>query len=190
MENYLSRHPEFHAVAVGALVFSDVAPSHVPPGGPDAASGTCDHILLIQRAASDSMPLLWEIPGGACDPDDESILHGMGRELWEESGLVLTAVVGRAGGDVVFFTRRGLPVCKHTFEVEVRAEAGTLPDVTLDPNEHQAYLWATEDECRAGRKGDVELKFTTKDQENCILEGFRLRNARREVVGDVGGPAL
>lgn len=95
---------------------------------------------------------------------------------------MLSAVLARAGGDIIFFTRRGQRVCKYTFEVEVHAEPGAVPDVTLDPKEHQSYLWATEDECRARRKGDVELKFTTREQEASILEGFRSRKARRDAV--------
>lgn len=82
------------------------------------------------------------------------------------------------------FSRRGRRIGKYTFEVEAAGGAGIIPDVTIDPNEHQAYLWATEDECRARRKGDVELKFTSKDQEADILEGFRRRKARREAKAD------
>lgn len=39
------------------------------------------------RLASDEDPNKWEPPGGACDDDDESILHAATRELWEEAGL-------------------------------------------------------------------------------------------------------
>ncbi|KAK1769011.1 NUDIX hydrolase domain-like protein [Phialemonium atrogriseum] len=178
VETYLSAHPEFDALAVGAIVFSTT-----PPANPEAR----DHVLLIQRAAHDSMPSRWEVPGGGCDLDDESILHGLGRELWEESGLVLTAVITQVGDGRVFFTRRGQRVCKYTFEAEVQAQDGVVPGVTLDPKEHQAYLWATEDECRARRKGDVELKFTTKDEEAAIMEAFRLRRVRRDAVAKAEG---
>ena len=45
-------------------------------------------VLLIQRPKHDSMPNRWEGPGGACDDEDPTILHGAARELWEEVGLV------------------------------------------------------------------------------------------------------
>ena len=43
----------------------------------------------------------WEVPGGAVDLEDETILHGVAREAWEESGLKVTAIgpqVGTAEG--------------------------------------------------------------------------------------------
>lgn len=186
LRTYLDAHPELDAVAVGAVVFSAF-----PTQPADTAR---DHVLLIQRAAHDSMPLRWEVPGGACDPEDKSILHGLGRELWEESGLILTAVRAQIGGVRVFFTRRNLRVGKFTFEAKIQHvqaardgnAAGTepFPAVTLDPNEHQAYLWATEDECRAHRKGSVELVFTTKEEEEAILEAFRVRRERRDAEAE------
>ncbi|KAK1471627.1 NUDIX domain-containing protein [Colletotrichum abscissum] len=60
-------------LATSALVFSP--------------STTCSKILLVQRTAHDSMPLLWETPGGGVDPDDTSLLVACARELWEETGL-------------------------------------------------------------------------------------------------------
>jgi 8-oxo-dGTP pyrophosphatase MutT (NUDIX family) len=168
LRDFLDTHPEYDAIATGALVFY-TNPEGVP------------HLLIQKRSEHDSMPGRWETPGGGCDLDDESILHGAVRELWEESGLVAEAVVARAGGEHVFFTRRGQRVSKFNFVVRVKEageqQPGLPPAVTLDPNEHQAYLWATEEECRAGRKGDVEVKFTTKGQEDAIWAGFAYQKA-------------
>ncbi|KAG9244860.1 hypothetical protein BJ878DRAFT_420486, partial [Calycina marina] len=44
-------------------------------------------ILLIKRASTDYSPDLWEPPGGSVDAEDESILHAVVREVWEETGL-------------------------------------------------------------------------------------------------------
>ncbi|KAI1085591.1 NUDIX hydrolase domain-like protein [Whalleya microplaca] len=150
---YLDAHPEFDGIAVGACVFS-----------PD------NKLLLLQRAAHDSMPLLWEIPGGACDFDDESLLHAVARELWEESRLHLNSIVNIVGDSDVFLTRRGLRMCKYSFAVVVDAY-----DVQLDPNEHKAFLWVTEEEAKARKCGNVEFKYTTKQQENVVHEAFRLK---------------
>ena len=164
LKTYLTSHEEFDAIATGALVFNSE-----------------NRLLIIQRASHDSMPNRWEIPGGGCDLDDESILHGMAREVWEESGLVVSSVgrkIGSAEGHV-FFSRRGLRICKFTFEAEVESSE----PVRLDPNEHQNHLWVTEEECqnrKAERDGTViEIKFTTPAQEADILEGFRIRNAAK-----------
>lgn len=163
VKEYLALHPEFEAIAAGALVFDSQ-----------------DRLLILQRAANDSMPDLWEVPGGACDADNESVLNGIAREVWEESGLKVSALGHLVGDGQVFFTRkRQLKVCKFTFAVEVESTEG----VKLDPDEHQNYLWVTEDECRSHQvqhEGAVfEFKFTTPTQEATILEGFRLRKVAK-----------
>ncbi|KAK2068127.1 hypothetical protein P8C59_002790 [Phyllachora maydis] len=151
------------AVATGALVFS--------------ADGR--RLLLVQRAAHDSMPLRWEVPGGACDAAaDATVLHGLARELREETGLVLRRVVRALPRPAhVFATRRGLRVAKFYFHVHVDP---AVPAVTLDPDEHVGFVWAAEDECRARSlvtpAGEtVELVFTTPEQESLVLDAFRLR---------------
>jgi 8-oxo-dGTP pyrophosphatase MutT (NUDIX family) len=143
-------------VAVGAFVFDDA-----------------DRLLLVQRAAHDSWPLCWEIPGGAVDVEDESLLHGVARELWEEAGLRARRVGELVGDGTIFATTRGLRVCSYAFFVEVEDY-----DVKLDPNEHQAFLWVTEDEARAKKCGDVHMVYTTKDRENGIMEAFRMRREK------------
>jgi 8-oxo-dGTP pyrophosphatase MutT (NUDIX family) len=175
-KEFTSARKFISAAATGALVFS-------------RATGE-DRVLLIQRAAHDSMALRWEIPGGACDPEDETMLHGLARELWEEAGLRLENVVRQVGEEHVFLTRRGLAVAKVTFEVEVETPAlagsgsESLPEVVLDPNEHARFLWATEEECRLGKvtvlhdSGEnevVDVTFTTKAQKEIVLLGFKLR---------------
>lgn len=178
---FLSTLPLISAAATGALVFS-------------RATGE-DRVLLIQRAAHDSWALRWEIPGGACDPEDETVLHGLARELWEEAGLRMKSVVRQVGKEEAFLTRRGLAVAKVTLEVEVETpppstlegaglQKEALPEVVLDPNEHVRFLWATEEECQLGRVtvlGDngeteeVDVNFTTNHQRAVILLGFKLR---------------
>ncbi len=144
-----------------------------------------DRLLIVQRAAHDSMPNLWEIPGGACDSTDKSILHGIARELFEETGLrvnELRHLVGPGDGHVVFKTsRKGLIVCKFTFEVEVES----TEVVMLDPKEHQNYLWITEEDCKEyqvmGEGNMVRFQFTTAAQQATVLEGFRLRKETRPI---------
>lgn len=74
---YLEKSPALHGICVGASVFDDAG-----------------RLLLVQRAPHDSYPLLWEVPGGAIDAEDESVLHGLARELWEETGLRARRVAG------------------------------------------------------------------------------------------------
>ncbi len=154
-ETYLSTHTgeefKYDFIATGALVFD---------------ASTPERILLIQRAAHDSMSSRWESPGGACDKEDASILHGVARELLEEAGLTAANIGPQIGGVQSFLTRTGKRIGKF---------GGGKLDVKLDPNEHQNYVWAAEEEVKARKAGGIELEFTTKDQEAVVLEAFRVR---------------
>jgi len=169
VEEHLAAHPEYEGIAAGALVFDSQ-----------------NRLLIIQRASHDSMPNRWEVPGGACDLTDETILHGIAREVFEESGLRVTNLKHQLEppyDHTVFLTStKKLRICKYTFETEVES----TEEVKLDPNEHQMYLWVSEEECRSHcvEKGGerVEIKFTHASQEGAILEGFRMR----KVVGTNG----
>lgn len=148
-------------IATGALVF-------------DSSKDT--RLLLIQRAAHDSMGSLWEIPGGGCDAEDVDILYGVARELWEETGLVAVSIGPRVGQDHIFSTRSGKMVCKFNFLVDAAKNDDGSFRIKLDPNEHQNFVWAGEEEVRAHKVGDIELKFTTSEQEAVILEAFKARS--------------
>lgn len=190
MEKYLASLQEttttpLYGLATGVVVFSK---HHTTASEP--------RVLLVQRAPTDSMPLKWEIPGGAVDAG-ETILAGAVREVREEAGLAVTRIVSlvvhdEAGGQgegidggYLIRTTRGKRIPKYTFLADVEDS----DCVRLDPEEHQDYVWATEEECRAKRAardaavegGDVvELDFTTGAQEEAILNAFVLRKHEME----------
>ncbi|KAI3320361.1 NUDIX hydrolase domain-like protein [Xylariaceae sp. AK1471] len=155
---YLKTSPTLDGLAVGAFVFDDAG-----------------RMLLVQRAAHDSMPLLWEIPGGAVDAEDESLLHSVARELWEETGLRARSMIELVGRGETFLTRHALRICKYAFIVDVEAY-----DVRLNPNEHQAFVWVTEDEAKAKQCGELDLAYTSKDQEDAILEAFSVKREKTD----------
>ncbi len=183
MREYLGKDSKLDIVATAGLVFvsAPTAAETSPADGTAPSSGT--KVLLIQRAAHDSMPLRWEIPGGGVDEEDESILHGLAREIWEESGLLVTRVVRAVGAGHTFTSSKGKKVIRYSFEVEIERPAeGGLPTVTLDPEEHADYAWVSEEECRGHRLdasearigGTTALDITSPNQEQIILEGFHL----------------
>lgn len=138
------------------------------------------HILLLQRAAHDSMPNRWELPGGAVDFEDASILHGAARELLEESGLVVTHFthVITQGPSIepgqIFRNSRGTKTfCKFTFDAEV----ADTESVKIDANEHQDFIWASEEEVRHEKTTTRAIPVTTDVTRLYILEAFRLRGA-------------
>ena len=160
----------------------DYAANHFPPPAPLIGTGALvfnttasakSLLLLIQRAASDSMPNKWEVPGGGCDDEDPSILYSVARELWEEAGLEAKHISSPVGEPHFFQTRSRRPVCKLNFLVQAQGSAndGQL-DVKLDAKEHQDFVWVTEEEVRAGRKGDLKIDFTDEGLAKTILVAF------------------
>lgn len=161
---YLSQDQKEHApkyLATGAIVFS------------------ASRVLLLQRAPGDSMPNRWETPGGACDPEDNTILHAVARELWEETKLVATSI-GPMVGQYTFNTRSGKSVQKLSFVVQVdrhddHGDSGV--EVRLQPDEHQDFLWATEEEVRACKVGAMDIPFTKPEQQAVVLDAFAVLKA-------------
>ncbi|KAF7564049.1 hypothetical protein G7046_g87 [Stylonectria norvegica] len=165
-----TKQKTWDAIACGAVVFD-------PQG----------RVLLVQRAAHDSLPNLWEVPGGAVDKEDATILFGCARELWEESGLVARHIAGVTSEGpglapgTVFPNRNGTRFfCKFSFVVEV--DEGP---VRLDPNEHQDWVWATEEEVTAEVQAGRKIPLTHPQMTRLVLEAFRLRRVKSDGVDEV-----
>ena len=185
---YLQKNSAFTNLAVGACILARTADHQSSPSPP--------RLLLVQRAATErGFPNLWEIPGGSAEEDDPTILHSVAREVFEETGLRLTRFVRAVGDGIQFTTGRQKTWMKLTFEIEVqedlcRAVNGTaggqcLSDaastliyeglgdglVKLDPAEHQAFKWVTEDELKLWGPG----KIVTEEQRQMMLQAFEVQ---------------
>ncbi|KAF2684532.1 hypothetical protein K458DRAFT_418096 [Lentithecium fluviatile CBS 122367] len=157
-KEYFKQHPEYQALCTGIVVFDKQG-----------------KLLLVQRASTEkAFPDFWEIPGGKVDDTDETLLHGAVRELKEETGLEATRIV-RKVSEFWFDDRKvdgRVPRwVKHIFEMEVK----DLGSIKVDPVEHQAYLFASEEDVIKEKAGDVELKYITPDNKVIKLEAFRHR---------------
>lgn len=154
LAEFTASRPEFESFGVGGYIFSytDSSTTHGPP-----------HILLLQRALTDSMPGCWEGPGGASEPDDRTLLDGVAREVLEESGLRVSRIVDLVAVDAWQHTRKNgtkVRIAKYSFLVEVHEAIRALSDgtiqpvpreeipVLLEPTEHQAFDWAIEEDVR------------------------------------------
>ncbi|KAF5860075.1 hypothetical protein ETB97_002036 [Aspergillus alliaceus] len=135
-------------------------------------------VLLIQRVPDDDYPNLWEAPGGVAD-DGETIVDCAVRELREETGLRASAVTGLVGelewddslpGPIVH-SKRGLWKV-FIFRVVVEGEGREELEVTIDPKEHQGYLWVTEEEARRDMCGDMKLAWVSLDLKKIVLEAL------------------
>ena len=139
----------------------------------DTRMASNPRVLLLQRAASDEDPNKWEPPGGACDDEDETILHAAARELWEEAGLHAARIGGLVGDPYFFTLSDGKKVCQFNFAVHLRTDSATSSLVVkLDPEEHQHFVWATESEVKARKADGMDLDFTREEVGRTVLLAF------------------
>jgi 8-oxo-dGTP pyrophosphatase MutT (NUDIX family) len=123
-------------VAVGAAVYRSIG------------SPATTHVLIVQRAdekKEKDYPNSFELPGGSVlrsvnveimlrnyfshvDEEDESILHAVARELFEETGLTVTEIVGEFPG----FSYNGNKTIQLNFAVKVEKSS----EVKLNSLEH------------------------------------------------------
>ncbi|KAI0141651.1 NUDIX hydrolase domain-like protein [Xylariaceae sp. FL1272] len=160
-QSYLAAHPDapFDYIATSVLVI-------------DMTATTGTRVLLLQRAASDEDPNKWEPAGGACDDDDETILHAAARELWEEAGLRATRFDRLVGDPHLFTLSDGKRVCQFNFAIRVDSESEPLLRVMLNPEEHQQFVWATEGEVKAKKVDGMNLDFTREEVERTVALAF------------------
>ncbi|KAK8137965.1 hypothetical protein PG984_001345 [Apiospora sp. TS-2023a] len=189
------QQPIVKCLVVGAVVIvhccsSSVAASASAPGPlpstttNDGQEAPVPRVLLVQRAPTDTASGIWEVPGGTCDETDPSLIAAVARELREETGLVARAALGLAGID---WAGR---LNKVTFLMDVeepqQTEGGHPSSsqslslwnglVKLDPAEHSAFVWATEEEVRQNLvQGGQRLVWRRNSREKeTVLEGFRM----------------
>ena len=188
--------PAFRIAYPASLAAFNTSPSsylaaNYPPSTWDGLA-TCaiifnhqNRVLLLRRAKHDSMPGLWEPPGGAADEEDGSLFVSAARELWEEAGLVAKRVVrvvsegeGKVPGSRITNRTGEVAFVKFAFEVQVEGDEGP-GDLTVeaDPNEHDAFVWATEDEVKSGEIEVIGGKFelTYGGTKEMVLDAFRRR---------------
>lgn len=90
--------------------------------------------LLLERVLSDSMGGFVGIPSGTVEAG-EDLLTALAREVQEETGRLVTAVLEYLGS-FDWISSSGQKTRHFNFFVEV--EEG---EIKLNPTEHQAYYW-------------------------------------------------
>jgi len=88
-------------------------------------------VLLVRRAAWDTRPGMWELPGGKVDRG-ERVQRALARELEEETGLMLADARRISCRDMI--SPRGRRIREHVY---LTRAIGT---VTLS-DEHDAHRW-------------------------------------------------
>ncbi|KAL8871202.1 MAG: hypothetical protein Q9198_007465 [Flavoplaca austrocitrina] len=159
LSSFLAKDTQYARLVCSAFIFTP-ALSHRHHNFHANEATTPPRLLLLRRSFTDTaFPNLWEIPGGSVDKEDPTILHGLAREVFEETGLRLTRFVRLVGEAIKWTTTEGdgtvnkskeIKWMKLSFEIEV-AESGELKmgvdkygderclPVDLDPQEHQDH---------------------------------------------------
>jgi 8-oxo-dGTP pyrophosphatase MutT (NUDIX family) len=210
---FAASHPDLTDLVVGAFIFSRTnhrqcqspaleitqpsntntstnlqqgqGPEPEPEPEPEPqGQGPEPRVLLLQRASADSFGDLWDYPGGTCDVEDATLLHGVAREVFEETGYRVSRFVGFVTRNdwVVMKRASGLRrVAKFSFIVEVDGQVDGQVDgpggweerVKLAETEHQAYVWATEEEVRDSVERDSTTYRFIGVQGGNVVEAFR-----------------
>lgn len=102
-----------------------------------------DRLLLLKRSDIETEPGCWGVPGG-CIESNEPPLKGAHRELFEETGLILSSQTPLLPLGPLYFRKPEWELVFHLYTVK-------LPDllpITLS-DEHSTYLWTSTDEMRS-----------------------------------------
>ncbi|KAF7589587.1 hypothetical protein BBP40_004047 [Aspergillus hancockii] len=170
-------HGTTYHLRVSAYIF--IRPSHNPCLETDCRDGMNDsfqpRVLLLQRALQDSKPGYWECPGGGVDGDDKTLKDALGREVFQETGLQLSRIVHFLPMHRWITIRNGerFDWIGYSCIVAVsQSEIGWEKKIKLNPKEHQAFTWATEDEVK-----DNKCRFYGEHRSQ-ILKAFTVINER------------
>jgi 8-oxo-dGTP pyrophosphatase MutT (NUDIX family) len=122
-----------------------------------------DNVLLLQRAATElHYPNIWELPSGKVETEDATLLDAAARECLEETGLTVTAFVAE-GKSFKYSTGKGSSSLQLNFNVEVQEG----DPIIINPEEHQAYQWCSEDE--------IEIVGVTDATKDILKDAFSRR---------------
>jgi 8-oxo-dGTP pyrophosphatase MutT (NUDIX family) len=164
-------------LVIGAFIFSYRQPAS--EANTDAKLETPKakpHLLLLHRASADAYGDLWDFPGGSVEESDETMVDAVKREVMEETGLQVTEIVECVGMHTWIEARQGRDIkwAKFSFMVKV-AEASDEkdPEIKLAEAEHQAFMWATEEDIRASlEEREGALKFIAMEEIEIAAEAF------------------
>lgn len=160
MKEFAAAHPEADRFIVGGFVFTNRPLNDLPFSSSatakaktqsDAKSGSLPLILLLQRAASDSHGGLFDFPGGSAEDTDASLLDGVAREVFEETGFHVSHFrdfVRMDKWEKLYVDKGLVRSAKFSFVVDVHeaSKNGWEDRVQLAEAEHSSWVWAARDE--------------------------------------------
>ncbi|KAI4131534.1 MAG: hypothetical protein LQ338_001168 [Usnochroma carphineum] len=217
---FLHRHPFFDHVFAHAAVFTHFArPPLARTNGSSSSKNPYlePRLLMMQRAANHSdRPGCWELPGGTVQRHEESIFHGLAREIWSLTNLNISYIVRKIEKGIVFtsdyqprddVTQHEENWLKVFFEVQCKEiqEMSTYQGFVNGENfhdfidripvrmsrAHQAWSWMTKEGVKLMLDGKVDAGFVSSEHGRMALRAFELReNQGTRSNGVKNGPKL
>lgn len=168
-------------LVIGAFIFSygDPVAFHSQSNGDTKSERPKPEprLLLLHRASADAYGDLWDFPGGSVEESDSTMVDAVKREVMEETGLQVAEIVECVGMRTWIDTRPGRNTkwAKFSFTVRVVKESdGKNPEIKLAEAEHQAFMWATEENIRASlEERDDAPKFIAMEEIEIAAEAFK-----------------
>ncbi len=124
---------------------------------------------------------MFELPSGKVDPSDHCVFSALSRELFEETGLNVTSVVGEVI-PFTYFTEKAIKgqygtqiVSKDCIQLNSVVNADSSK-VVVNPKEHSEFIWAPlEDVARLditeGMEGVIRNVFFWAEENLKMLKG-------------------
>ncbi|OKL59607.1 hypothetical protein UA08_05214 [Talaromyces atroroseus] len=171
ISDFAIAHPQHTHYVLGAFIFTHRLPASSASrlakeehlSKPTSKPESQPLMLIIQRAITDSWGGYWDFPGGSLEPTDQTLLDGVAREVFEETGFHVRKIRELVRVDAWTVHKRGVNhrVAKFTFVVDVHESVDT-PEweekVRLSPAEHMKWLWVTEEEIRESARVMREVR--------------------------------
>lgn len=121
-------------------------------------------ILVVRRAAHDSHPNVWELPGGATDHGEDPIAATR-REVKEETGLDVLVEYPLSTASVFSVKNEDLQIFKIAYLCRLKGEE---QDILLS-NEHSAYQWINSPDDIEGEISSFLLQIFAEIEEYDLL---------------------
>ncbi|KAL8917980.1 MAG: hypothetical protein Q9208_007644 [Pyrenodesmia sp. 3 TL-2023] len=193
--DYLRRRPNLDHIHTSAAIFThfcrpSLAEAVFLRGKSDSASGHYHEprLLLLQRSVDDPIAAnCWEMPGGTVGNRDQSILHGLARQIWLLTNLNISWILRRIGGGDFFASGWG----RFFFEVhcdEIReiskyhvfSNARNFHDFVDNipvrtSGAHRGWSWVTKHGVRLMLEGKLDARFTDDNEGRGALTAFEVR---------------
>lgn len=144
-------------------------------------------LLLLQRTSTDTTsPDLWEVPWGNSYSADRTVLHSVQRVMFEKTRLHLKCILEQIGiGEESVSSERVTIQLSFEMEIKEMADRGlgigsiALSDIPVEvhANEHQDYVWATEEDI----ENDI-FQLAVPQQKDVIFQAFCLREVTEDKV--------